>query len=181
MRLYRLPHAAGIDSLTLAEADVPQPGRGLTSLNQTSSPLTKSSTPKIFLQRVLGLNRHAQRFVAHHFAQGAPAGLRGRPPTGPFVVVIHAQIPWNLTNTKMPWSLDLLDPDGHPVSPGESQEPIHMEGFVESGRPAGMESGTAIYVPFVFPFFGMPLEPGKYEWHFKLADTEEIYSFFARS
>ena len=28
MRLYRLPHATGIDSLTLAEADVPQPGRG---------------------------------------------------------------------------------------------------------------------------------------------------------
>ena len=102
-------------------------------------------------------------------------------PTGPFVVVIHAQIPWNLTNTKMPWSLDLLDTDGHPVSPGESQDAIHMEGFVESGRPAGLESGTAIYVPFVFPFFGMPLEPGKYEWHFKLGDTEETYSFFARS
>lgn len=28
MHLYRLPHATGIDSLTLAEADVPQPGRG---------------------------------------------------------------------------------------------------------------------------------------------------------
>jgi NADPH:quinone reductase-like Zn-dependent oxidoreductase len=28
MRLYRLPHATGVDSLTMAEADVPQPGRG---------------------------------------------------------------------------------------------------------------------------------------------------------
>jgi NADPH:quinone reductase-like Zn-dependent oxidoreductase len=28
MRLYRLPQASGIDSLTLAEAEVPQPGRG---------------------------------------------------------------------------------------------------------------------------------------------------------
>jgi NADPH:quinone reductase-like Zn-dependent oxidoreductase len=28
MRLYRLPQATGIDSLTLAEADIPQPGRG---------------------------------------------------------------------------------------------------------------------------------------------------------
>jgi hypothetical protein len=28
MRLYRLPKAAGIDSLTMAEADVPTPGRG---------------------------------------------------------------------------------------------------------------------------------------------------------
>lgn len=102
-------------------------------------------------------------------------------PTGPFSVVIHAQIPWNLTNTKMPWSLDLLDSDGHPVIFDEAQGAIHMEGFVESGRPAGLESGTAIYVPFVFPFNGMPLAPGKYEWHFKLDETEEAYAFFARN
>jgi NADPH:quinone reductase-like Zn-dependent oxidoreductase len=28
MRLYRIPRATGIDSLTLAEADIPQPQRG---------------------------------------------------------------------------------------------------------------------------------------------------------
>jgi len=101
-------------------------------------------------------------------------------PTGPTAVVIHAQIPWNLTNMKMPWSLDLLDSDRHPVVMEELQGVIHMEGFVESGRPVGVESGSAIYVPFVFPFLGMPLQPGKYAWHFKIADTEESYAFVAR-
>jgi hypothetical protein len=94
-------------------------------------------------------------------------------PTGPFAVVIHAQIPWTLTNTKMAWSLDLIDSDGHPVALDETQGPIHMEGFVESG--------TTIYVPFVFPFLGMPLVPGKYEWHFKLDEIDESYSFLARN
>ena len=102
-------------------------------------------------------------------------------PTGPFCVVVHAQVPWTMTNTKMAWSLDLIDSDGHPVLLEESQGPIHMEGFLEAGRPAGMESGTTIYVPFVFPFLGMPLDPGKYEWHFKLDETDESYTFLARS
>ena len=102
-------------------------------------------------------------------------------PTGPFAVVIHAQIPWNLTNLKMPWSLDLLDSDGHAVIMDPAQGEIHMEGFVESGRPAGMEAGSAIYVPFVFPFLGMPLPPGKYSWHFKMDATEESYTFMAKS
>jgi hypothetical protein len=102
-------------------------------------------------------------------------------PTGPFSVVIHAQVPWTLTNTKMAWSLDLIDSDGHPIVLDESQGPIHMEGFLESGRPSGVEAGTTIYVPFVFPFLGMPLMPGKYEWHFKLGETEVAYAFLARN
>jgi len=102
-------------------------------------------------------------------------------PTGPICVVIHAQIPWGLTNNKMAWSLDLLDADRRPVMLNESQGLVHLEGFVESGRPAGMEPGSSIYVPFVFPFLGMPLEPGKYAWHFKIAATEESYSFVARA
>lgn len=101
-------------------------------------------------------------------------------PTGPFCVVVHTQIPWNLTNTKMPWSLDLLDSDGHPVALDQSQEGIHAEGFVESGRPVDLDAGSAIYVPLVFPFLGLPLAPGKYSWHFKLAETEESYSFLAK-
>ena len=94
-----------------------------------------------------------------------------------FCVVVRLDIPWSMTNVKIPWSLDLIDQDGHQYVPVENSGPLHFEGEVEVGRPAGITEGSSLEAPLLMPFVQLPLRTGKYEWRFKVSQTAANYSF----
>ena len=94
-----------------------------------------------------------------------------------FCVVVRLEIPWSMTNVKIPWSLDLIDQDGHQYVPMENSGPLHFDGEVEVGRPAGVREGSSLEAPLLMPFVQLPLRTGKYEWRFQVSDTAAKYAF----
>ncbi len=94
-----------------------------------------------------------------------------------FCVVVRLDIPWSMTNVKIPWSLDLIDQDGHQYIPVENSGPLHFEGEVEVGRPAGISEGSSLEAPLLMPFVQLPLRTGKYEWRFQVSQTTAKYAF----
>lgn len=101
-------------------------------------------------------------------------------PTAPQAVAMLIKIPWDRANQKIKLSLRLLDPDGHPVTlPGldGSATPIAHEGEIESGRPAGLASGSMLDAAIAISIPSMPLGAGRYEWRLHLGDQTESESF----
>jgi hypothetical protein len=82
-------------------------------------------------------------------------------PFGCFVAALF-QIPWDQTNTKHQFRLELLDADGGGV-PAQEGETIRAEGEFEAGRPAGLRPGTPVDAPLVVPFGPLVLDEGRYE------------------
>ena len=83
---------------------------------------------------------------------------------GPFGFFVAAlfQIPWDQTNTKHLFRLELLDADGQGV-PTADGNTIRAEGEFEAGRPAGLRPGTPVDAPLVVPFGPLVLDEGRYE------------------
>jgi uncharacterized protein DUF6941 len=79
-----------------------------------------------------------------------------------FFVAALFQIPWDQTNTKHTFRLELLDADGQGV-PTPDGGTIRAEGEFEAGRPAGLHPGTPVDAPLVVPFGPLELEDGRYE------------------
>jgi Family of unknown function (DUF6941) len=86
--------------------------------------------------------------------------MRAAGPFGFFVAALF-QIPWDQTNTKHAFRLELLDADGRPVSTGD--ESIRIDGEFEAGRPPGLKPGTPVDAPLVVPFGPLLLDSGRYE------------------
>src|SRR4249919_4046655 len=66
--------------------------------------------------------------------------MNAQGPFGFFVAALF-QIPWDQTNAKHTFRLELLDADGQGV-PAAEGETIRAEGEFEAGRPAGLRPGT---------------------------------------
>lgn len=98
---------------------------------------------------------------------------------GPMAVVIFLEVPWDLTNQKMAFVLELLDQDGNVVLlPGPTgAQPFHLAGGVEAGRPPGLPHGTPMALPPVGINIGpLPLGEGRYVFRFSLdGHTEETW------
>ena len=75
--------------------------------------------------------------------------MNAQGPFGFFVAALF-QIPWDQTNAKHKFRLELLDADGQgvPIPTGES---VRAEGEFEAGRPAGLRPGTPVDAPLVVP------------------------------
>jgi hypothetical protein len=86
--------------------------------------------------------------------------MRAAGPFGFFVAALF-QIPWDQTNTKHAFRLELLDADGRPVALGD--ESIRIDGEFEAGRPPGLKPGTPVDAPLVVPFGPLLLDSGRYE------------------
>ena len=88
--------------------------------------------------------------------------------------MLHVEVPWDQTNRRMEWRLELVDSDGYPVlaPDGEGGEnPIVMGGEFEVGRPPGTPHGASIAIPLALNFAPLPLEPAsRYEWRFSIDD-----------
>lgn len=106
------------------------------------------------------------------------------PLTAPAAVAFILHVPWDETNRKIKWALDLLDGDGKPVvlptGPG-SFTAIHMENEIEVGRPPGVKPGAFINVPFAVNLGPMPLAPDKtFEWVLAVQDKKWRLPFATR-
>ena len=84
----------------------------------------------------------------------------------PSALAIHIHVPWDLTNRKHNWRLELLDADGQPVVvPGPEERAIAMDGQFEIGRPPGVPAGADMGVSIAVNVGVLPLAAGnRYEW-----------------
>ena len=104
--------------------------------------------------------------------------------TAPSAVAFILHVPWDETNRRFTWTLDLLDADGKPVvlptEPGKFTA-IHMENQIEVGRPPGIKPGSSINVPFAVNITPLPLTPDQtFVWVLRVADREWRASFATR-
>jgi hypothetical protein len=93
-------------------------------------------------------------------------------PPAPSAIVLLVEVPWDQTNRRLEWRLELVDSDGYPVMTpdGEGGEnPIMMGGEFEVGRPPGTPHGAPIGLPLALNLSPLPLQPGsRYEWRFTI-------------
>lgn len=100
-------------------------------------------------------------------------------PTAPHAIAVLARIPWDRANQKISWSLSLLDSDGRAVilPTPEGEQRIGQEASMEVGRPPGITHGSPLSASFALNVPSLPLEPGRYEWRLKIAETELTAAF----
>lgn len=108
----------------------------------------------------------------------------GSPLTAPTAVAFILHVPWDETNRKIKWTLDLLDADGKPVllqTGPETFSGVHMEDEIEVGRPPGTKPGAAINAPFAVNITPLPLAPDRsFVWVLKAGGREWHASFATR-
>lgn len=106
------------------------------------------------------------------------------PITSPCAVVFILHVPWDETNRKIRWTLDLYDADGKPIviPTGPDQfQPLHAENQIEVGRPPGVKPGASLNVPFAVNIMPMQLAPdSRFEWVLKVGDREWRVAFTTR-
>jgi hypothetical protein len=106
------------------------------------------------------------------------------PITAPSAVAFILHVPWDETNRRIKWTLDMFDADGKPVlaqTGPEQFRPIHAENEIEVGRPAGLKPGSSINVPFAANIAPQQLRPDStYVWVLKIGDKEWRLPFATR-
>lgn len=92
----------------------------------------------------------------------------------PQAIALLIEVPWDQTNMRHQWTLELLDSDGHPITardPAGNEQPIRLGGEFEVGRPAGLTPGTPVAVPLAINLAPLPLAPGRrYVWTLTIDD-----------
>jgi len=106
---------------------------------------------------------------------GGGWNVTGPDPT-PSGIAIYIEVPWDMTNVRSPWRLELLTSDGEsvmvPTPMGD--QPLVLKGEFEVGRPPGVTPGTGLGVPLAINLGPLPLEPGgRYEWRFYIRDDTD--------
>jgi Family of unknown function (DUF6941) len=108
---------------------------------------------------------HAQVADGKLFISGGGWSACEPGPT-PCAVAVIFHVPWQETNEKVPFSLRLVDEDGHGIMQPGAQDglPVQVNGHFEARRPAGMTPGSEINVPMSFNIV-LQLEPSIcYSW-----------------
>ncbi len=117
-------------------------------------------------------------------ALGIGWSLAPSPLTAPSAVGIILHVPWDETNRKIHWTLDLIDGDGRPVqlpTGAGSSGVIHLQNELEVGRPPGTKPGSPINVPFAINIGPMPLAAdSRFEWVLRVVEREWRTSFATR-
>jgi len=97
----------------------------------------------------------------------------------PMAIALKVDVPWDQSNTRHRWRLELVDADGQPVLLGGTEEeegkPVEIEQEFEIGRPAGVKPGTALDFVVAINIQPLPLEPGRqYAWTLTIdGDSED--------
>jgi len=90
------------------------------------------------------------------------------PDPAPTAIAVYIQVPWDRTNVRHSFRLDLVDSDGQPIAfPDQTglEQPVVIGGDFEVGRPVGVKPGSYIDVPLAINIGPLPLDPGRqYEW-----------------
>jgi hypothetical protein len=107
------------------------------------------------------------------------------PVAAPASVAFILHVPWDETNRKIKWTLDLLSGDGKPVviqTGSDSFSNIHMENEIEVGRPPGIKQGSSINVPFAVNVGPLPLSANStFEWVLRVRDKQWRVAFSTRA
>ncbi|MGI9120008.1 MAG: DUF6941 family protein [Acidimicrobiales bacterium] len=84
------------------------------------------------------------------------------PGPAPMAIAMKIDVPWDQTNQRHRWVLDLVDQDAQPivVTTPEGERPVRISGDFEVGRPAGLAQGTPIDLPLAISVGPIPLPPG---------------------
>ena len=118
----------------------------------------------------------AQAAEGKLYILGGGWSVTGPAPT-PSAVALYIQIPWDQTNVKHHFRLDLVDSDGQQVElegPDGSQEPVFIDGDFEVGRPAGVKPGIPIDMPLALTIGPLPLADGsRYEWRLSIDERTD--------
>lgn len=106
------------------------------------------------------------------------------PMTAPSAVAFILHVPWDETNRRIKWTLDLLDADGNAIvmqTGPDTFSTMHVENEIEVGRPPGTKPGADINVPFAINITPMPLAADKtYVWVLKVGEREWRCAFTTR-
>jgi hypothetical protein len=106
------------------------------------------------------------------------------PMTGPSALGIIFHVPWDETNRRTRWTLDLLDADGKAIQIPDGRggtQGIHVENDLEVGRPPGIKPGSAINVPFAIVFPPLALPPdSRFEWVLRVESKDWRAAFATR-
>ncbi|CAN5746218.1 hypothetical protein BH20ACT1_BH20ACT1_10160 [soil metagenome] len=83
------------------------------------------------------------------------------PGPAPMAMAIKIEVPWDRTNQRHHWALDLIDQDGRAVlvTGSEGERSVHIAGDFEVGRPAGLAQGTPIDLPLAISIGPLQLPP----------------------
>jgi hypothetical protein len=112
---------------------------------------------------------HAQEVAGKLYVLGGGWSIyRGSPVT--MALAVKIDVPWESANMPHDFTAQLLTEDGMPpVLPkpdgGAAYTPIEFQGRFEAGRPPGVPPGSDLDTPFAVNIAGLPLAPGRYEWH----------------
>jgi len=97
---------------------------------------------------------------------GAGWSITGPQPS-PFALAVLILVPWDRTNERHGFQIELLDADGHPVivPTPEGEAALVVAGEFEVGRPPGLRRGTPLDVPLAINLPPQPFPPGdRFEW-----------------
>ena len=118
-------------------------------------------------------------------ALGAGWNVTSSPLTAPSAVAFILHVPWDETNRKFRWTLDLIDADGKPVilpTGPDSFTTMHVENEIEVGRPPGVKPGSPINAPFAVAITPIPLPADQtFVWVLKVRDQEWRAPFATRA
>lgn len=116
------------------------------------------------MRAVVLLCDHAQVADNKLFISGA--GISRVSQNAPTSLALIIYVPWDQSNTQIPYSLHLETSDGVRDLPSQSGESLRIElaGAVEVGRPAGVTPGVPLEVPLGMGVAPIPLQPGRYMW-----------------
>jgi hypothetical protein len=117
----------------------------------------------------------AQAVEGKLYILGGGWSVTGPEPT-PMAIAMKLEVPWDETNRRHAWRLELLDSDGRPVtlSSGADGRAIEIGGEFEVGRPAGVKPGTPIDLPLAINLSALALEPdGRYVWKLWIDDRTD--------
>jgi len=94
------------------------------------------------------------------------------PDPSPFAIALKIEVPWDQTNMRHEWRLELLTADGQPVIPSGAEQPLIIGGQFEVGRPPGLSRGTPIDLALAINSGPMELPRGqRYTWKLTLDGT----------
>ena len=106
----------------------------------------------------------AQAVDGKLYVLGGGWSVTGPQPT-PMAIALKIDVPWDQTNTRHSWRLELVDADGGPVELGDEPSPVQIEQEFEIGRPPGVKPGTPLDFVVAISIQPLPLETGKqYAW-----------------